>query len=232
MTTYIDKAYNWFMERFIWLRYKNRPYLEYYRALMEYRTKRDPVAAVGGNWDKMGLLQFERLQKYGMKPHHTLFDFGCGTLRGGIHAIRYLDTGHYTGNDISNAILESAQQIIEKENLAAKNPKLILTKDIEFSEVAGNTYDYMMAQSVLSHMPPEDIERLFKNVKKIMHKDTIFLATFFLSENEKITPSLTMKNYSYPYQWIKKTAAEAGLDAEMVDKESKQKLLKITLQTQ
>jgi hypothetical protein len=54
---------------------------------------------VGGMWDLIGHLQFEFLIGQGLQPHHYLLDGGGGSLRGGVHLIRYLEPGHYFGVD-------------------------------------------------------------------------------------------------------------------------------------
>ncbi len=64
-------------------KYRNRPYSEYYAAVMKVRTKVDPQFAVGGLWDEIGQLQFDFLRAKGLLPRHKLLDFGCGSLRGG-----------------------------------------------------------------------------------------------------------------------------------------------------
>jgi hypothetical protein len=51
-------------------------------------------SVVGGLWDEIGRLQFNFLVAQGLKPEHYLLDVGCGTFRGGVHFIRYLETGH------------------------------------------------------------------------------------------------------------------------------------------
>ena len=56
---------------------------------------------VGGRWDEIGRLQFDFLRARGLKPAHRPLDIGCGCLRGGIHAIKYLDAGNYYGLDIN-----------------------------------------------------------------------------------------------------------------------------------
>lgn len=224
---YIDSLYELFMR----LRYRNKPYIEYYRAVMKRRTKQDPMTATGGrhdNWNSVGKMQLERLQRYGLKPHHTVFDLGCGTLRGGRHVIGYLNTGNYAGNDISQEILDEAAKLLERENLQGKKPRLFFTNDVSFNEVAGEKFDFIHAQSVLSHMPPEDIETLYQNVVNIMHKDSQFLASFFLSTNGTIYPGNISKNFYYPIEWMQKTAAKSGLNVEMVETDSKQKLMRIT----
>jgi cyclopropane fatty-acyl-phospholipid synthase-like methyltransferase len=196
---------------------------------MARRTRRNPKTAIGGGWDSTGEMQFERLLRYGMKPRHRLFDIGCGSLRGGRFFIEYLDNGNYTGNDISPDILDAARKHLKEWGFAEKKPRLFLTNDTTFSEVNGETFDYIHAQSVLSHMPPEDIESLFKNVKKIMRKDTQFFASFFLSRNNRIYPGNNRKNFSYPLEWMETTGRKHGLAVELVETDRKQKLMRITL---
>lgn len=199
---------------------------------MEDRTAHNPKTATGGGWDKTGPMQLDRLKKYGMKPEDKLFDFGCGTLRGGQHIIKYLDTGNYFGTDISLDILEEAKKLLKSKDLDSKKPSLYFTNDNEFEEVKDHKFDYLHAQSVLSHMPPEDIEILFKNIPKIMHRDSKFLATFFLSRDGSIYPGNNHQNYSYPLTWIKETGDKHGLDVDMIEDDKKQKLLMITLKSE
>src|SRR4029079_10091796 len=42
----------------------------------------------------------ERLLTYGIVPEERFVDYGCGTLRMGVHAIRFLERGRYWGFDI------------------------------------------------------------------------------------------------------------------------------------
>ena len=53
---------------------------------------------IGGLWEELGQLQLDFMIREGLKPHHKLLDIGCGSLRGGIHYIRYLDVGNYVGD--------------------------------------------------------------------------------------------------------------------------------------
>lgn len=61
--------------------------------------------AVGGMWKEIGRLQFDFLVAHGLAPSHLLLDMGCGTLRGGLHFIRYLEPGHYWGVDKGRDLL-------------------------------------------------------------------------------------------------------------------------------
>jgi hypothetical protein len=66
---------------------------------------------IGGLWDQLGQLQFDYMIREGLKPHHKLLDIGCGSLRGGIHFIRYLDAGNYIGTDPNMSLLDAGYEI-------------------------------------------------------------------------------------------------------------------------
>lgn len=229
ITSKIIYYYDNLIAKILWIKYKNRPYIEFYKAVMRHTSKTNLKAATGGgDWDVAANRQFNRLKKFGLLPHNTLFELGCGQLRGGRFSIAYLDKGNYYGNDISPEILSEAEYVLKREDLLEKSPSIFLTENLEFNEVQGKTFDFIHAQSVLSHMPPEDIETLFKNIGKIMHSDSVFLASFFLSKDNSVYPFHNMKNFAFPLEWMIKKGSEYGLLVELHEVNNKQKLLKIT----
>ncbi|HEV7449292.1 MAG TPA: class I SAM-dependent methyltransferase [Candidatus Paceibacterota bacterium] len=200
------------------VRNRNKPYISYYRDVMRRDTLKNPIRAVGMVADDIGERQLGRLKKHGLLPQHTLFDFGCGRLRGGVAIIRYLDASNYFGNDISPEILAYAREIIEADPaLYIKNPRLYLTDDLSFKEVAGKTFDYVHAQSVLSHMPPEDISELFKNVRHILRPESKFIASYFPSKTGAIYPRNQQRDFHYPFSWFVETGKKYGLTVEPID---------------
>ena len=115
--------------------------------------------AVGGMWDKVGKLQFDFLTTQGLKPEHKFLDVGCGSLRGGIHFIRYLDTGNYYGIDNDKFLLDCGRKIkIPEQDLENKNPCLKKLDDFNFSSL-NSQFDYALAQSVFTHLPLNKIIR-------------------------------------------------------------------------
>src|SRR5262245_25789188 len=46
-----------------------------------------------GDRSELGGASFKRLLKYGITPQDAFVDYGCGTLRMGVHAIRFLERG-------------------------------------------------------------------------------------------------------------------------------------------
>ena len=60
---------------------------------------------VGGKWDELGRLQFDFMVARGLQPEHVFLDVACGSLRGGVHFIKYLDAGNYLGIDKERALV-------------------------------------------------------------------------------------------------------------------------------
>lgn len=190
-------------------KYKSKDYLEAYAEHTDERVKVDPRAAIGGMWDEIGSLQFEFLKSRGLKPVKTLLDIGCGTLRGGRHFIRFLETEGYTGMDISPKALDFAKQLLVDENLSEKNPSLVLSinKNLKFEEFNGKTFDFLLAQSVFTHLKPEHIEECIAHVGNIMHAESEFFFTIFLSEKYE---EISHKDFSYPVTYFEELAIKYG----------------------
>ena len=66
---------------------------------------------VGGMWEEIGKLQYELVVREGLLPRHKLLDVGCGSLRGGVHFIRYLDSGNYYGMDKNEKLLSAGHDV-------------------------------------------------------------------------------------------------------------------------
>lgn len=81
-------------------------------------------------WDELGKLQFDLLVQQGLKPQHFLLDVGCGSLRGGVHFIRYLEPGHYFGVDESRELLDAGRRIeLARYKLIDQYPNLVRMHD-------------------------------------------------------------------------------------------------------
>ena len=64
-----------------------------------HSTGRHPI------WQQWGDAILHRLIARGLRPDDLVVDYGCGTLREGVHLIRYLAKGRYIGLDIDERIL-------------------------------------------------------------------------------------------------------------------------------
>src|SRR5260370_8123111 len=114
-----------------------------------------PREAVGGLWDEIGQLQIDFLLSQGLTPHHRLLDIGCGSLRGGVKLIRYLDAGHYAGVDLHESLLNAGYEIeLVKAGLTHKLPRSNLVAEGEFDfSWCPMRVDFALAQSVFTALP-------------------------------------------------------------------------------
>src|SRR5262249_32671977 len=66
----------------------------------------DRRAYVGGLWEEIGKLQFEFLLRQGLAPSDCYLDIACGSPRGGVHFVNYLDAGNYLGIEKQRRLVE------------------------------------------------------------------------------------------------------------------------------
>lgn len=146
-------------------------------------------SGVGGMWEEIGRLQFDFLVEKGLKPSHYLLDIGCGSLRGGVHFIRYLEAGHYIGLDKSAPLLKAGQEIeLKREGLVDKDPVFILSDHFDLTVLPKKMrFDYMLAQSVFTHLMPEQILYCLISVAPRLRLTGALYATFWLSKFDGIT---------------------------------------------
>ncbi len=203
---------------FILYSMKQKRYLEVYRKRMDKQIKLSPRDSrwrpKTARWEKAGNIQFQFLVQEGLKPEHSLLDTGCGPLRGGIKFVKYLAPGNYTGIDVSREAIKCACQLVDEEDLTIRRPRLLVTSDSRFKELEGETFDFIWAYDVLFHLPPEEIEEIFKNIGNIMGRNSKFYFTFKPSSRPKAAGKY---NFRYPFSYFHKLAEENGLSAELLE---------------
>ena len=136
---------------------------------------------VGGDWDEIGMLQFEYLVEKTLQPVHRLLDIGCGCLRGGVHFIRYLDPANYFGIDVNQSLLDAGYNVeLAQAGLQDRLPRenLVCSGEFEF-EKFGTKFDFAIAQSLFTHLPLNHIRHCLTNLASVMEVGGMFFATFF-----------------------------------------------------
>ena len=161
-----------------WLIWREKPYSQFYSARQDKLALEDPKVAVGGRWEELGKLQFDFLLDKGLQPQHRLLDLGCGSLRAGLWFIRYLECGNYYGMDISPNIIEAGRRFLIEAGLESHEPHLTVNYNLKFEGLSDVTFDYIIAQSVFTHMPGNDIEECFANLHGILKRSGVFYASF------------------------------------------------------
>lgn len=134
---------------------------------------------IGGLWDEVGSLQFNFLCAQGLRPEHRLLDIACGSLRLGVRAIPYLETGHYLGLDKESGLVAAGlENELPKDVRAQKQPLIVISDAFEFEKL-GQRADYAIAQSLFSHLPPKLIHLCFRNLYDVLVPGGVFYATYF-----------------------------------------------------
>ena len=165
---------------------------------------------------KTGAEDLEVVKRFGLQADNSLYEFGTGFGRSAQHFVNFLDTDHYFGNDISAARIRQMREFFEFNGLAKKNPTFFVTANNSFDWAEGKTFDFIWTMAVFCHMPDEDVREVFRNVQKIMHPSSIFLALdTHLDDSDRIH-RYNAKDWFRPPSWYCDAAAEAGLHSEDV----------------
>lgn len=192
-------------------------YQAFFLAMMEDADEEDPAQMVGRpeQWEVHGHWQLGYARRLGLRPHHRLLDVGCGPLRFGLRVIPYLEEARYAGFDISGAAIGTAMELIHEADLVGKRPTLFCNKGYDVYSNGG--FDVVWAQSVLTHVPPDEAEAFLAMVENNLAPDGWAMVTF--NAAEEIEESSKGTGYRYPVGWIE-DRLRAGLAIETVDREA------------
>lgn len=119
-----------------------------------------------GQWDEHRRFQLEFAKSAGMRPTHSLLEFGCGPLTLGLPAIDYLDANRYTGVDVRPEVLDLAWGQIGKSRLGAKNPRLVCSKSFGADELGDQRFDFIWSFSVLFHLSDDLLDACMAQIAR------------------------------------------------------------------
>ena len=122
----------------------------------------------GGTFGRTGQRSFKRLTLYGLETSDICVDYGCGTLRMGIHAINYLGAGRYWGMDISGDLLKEGRALIGETLWEEKQPHLRVISAESVAEVAAVKPTMLLSIKVLIHVHPDELPEYVRNIMTII----------------------------------------------------------------
>ena len=129
-------------------------------------------------FDVLGGGHFMLLFLLGLREHHGLLDFGCGSLRSGRLLIPYLLPGRYCGIDPDRWLIDAGiDHEIGRSILALKQPRFDFNADCRLS-VFDVQFDFIHAHSVFTHAPRSMIDRFFAEAAAVLSPEGLVLATF------------------------------------------------------
>lgn len=189
---------------------KGTSYAEYYADRMNRIVTRNPDWGLNLN----RFFQLGYLKSRGLTPQATLLDYGCGALSAGVHFIGYLEPGNYVGVDISKKVLSEGQSRLERTGLSGRQPSLhLLDGNLDFI-LGKRQFDFLWAQSVLTHMPPEDILLLLRDIRRHMHGGSQLFTTFAKTSGKPRQKQF--KDWYYNQEFFIAAAVTHGFDVEFM----------------
>ncbi|KAG6701597.1 hypothetical protein I3842_08G172700 [Carya illinoinensis] len=105
-----------------------------------------------------------------LMPDSHVLEIGCGTLRVGLHFIRYLNPEHYNCLERDELSLMAAFRYeLPSQGLLYKRPLIVKGEDMDLTKFSEVVYDLIYASAVFLHMPDMlvwvGLERLATKVK-------------------------------------------------------------------
>ena len=200
--------------------------------------RRHALVGPANLWKMKRDFQIQFLRDMGLKPEHDLFEIGCGTLRGGVPLIQYLESGHYFGAEVREEALDEGRKELQEAGLEGKNPTLLLSPDISQLKV-DQTFDYMWAFSVLIHMNDKILNDTLGFVSKHLSEEGVFYANVNIGYREEgnwqgfPVVARTLEFYSQACAMNDLVVSDIGALKELghianVEAQDNQRMLKIT----
>lgn len=162
---------------------------------------------IGGRWEEIGALQYNYLKSAGLMPHHKLADIGCGSLRGGVHFVRYLEAGNYYGFDLVQGLIDAglAHELQPLGLLDKVSPEQFHAAEgfdfpkhwqggrqggrqeqREGEREGEGLMDMAIALSLFTHLTMNSISQCLHKARRILKTGAEFHATIFLGDPDNI----------------------------------------------
>lgn len=127
----------------------------------------------GIDWDSKsfagrGLVNWRQIVDLGLQRDMRCVDFGCGSLRLGQHAIRYLAPSGYWGIDLTDSFIESGVRLLPPELIASNKPRFGIIGDGVLAEIREWSPDFIFANAVLQHVRREELPLFFRRIAAMM----------------------------------------------------------------
>jgi SAM-dependent methyltransferase len=129
-------------------------------------------------YDVIGASQFRLLCTLGLRAHHRVLDFGCGSLRAGRLFISYLNEGCYYGIDPNEWLINDAiKNEIGEDLIRIKKPFFGYNDDFTLGSFDVN-FDYIISNSIFTHSGSEQVIKGLKSFKAGLAPEGIIAASF------------------------------------------------------
>lgn len=169
----------------------------------------------GYNYGISGKTDLKYLVKLGLNPDDACVDYGCGTLRVGVHFIKYLNRGRYWGLDISQFLLDEGRSLIGDELWEEKQPNLKVISDESVTQAAATKPSFLISTKVLIHVHPDELKEYLYNVVRIIKPSGQAIIDGKWSDTE--TLHYSKRSWAHSMHTLLSLAREAGGDIEVIE---------------
>ncbi len=147
----------------------------------------------GGNLDlwQRGAGTFHFLKAYGLEPLHKVVDYGCGSLRIGMHFIDHLAPRKYWGVDVTRRFFEDGLRLLDPVMLADKAPRFDQITERGLAEIRDWQPDFVFSVSVLMHVPPAEVEDFLRKVTDLLAPGARAVILFDRTEQNAKTATMS-----------------------------------------
>jgi len=154
-------------------------------------------------YDILSSMQFNLLTSLGLRDHHKVLDFGCGSLRLGRLLIPYLNIGNYYGIDPNKWLIDDGiKNHLGKSIIKIKTPHFSFNDDYKI--YYKSKFHFIIAQSILSHTSFNLSLNILNNFQKSLLKNGIIVLNFkiknyfFSNIFRRTTKSNSIDDWIYP----------------------------------
>ncbi|MBN7812240.1 class I SAM-dependent methyltransferase [Algoriphagus sp. H41] len=110
----------------------------------------------------------DKVTQAGLKPDHSILEIGCGIGTVSHLLATQVPNGEVLAVDISPESIEKAKVLWKSQtNLAFE------VSDMSDFDKKGKTFDFFVFPDVLEHIPVDQHFRLFQNIQKHSHADSV-----------------------------------------------------------
>ena len=149
--------------------------------LYSKKEKRHQLVGPPKLWKMKQDFQINFVKEKGLKATDHFMDIGCGTLRGGIPIIRFLDEGHYYGIDVRENVIREGLKELDEEGLTDKSPNVECFESFD-KLVYPVKFDMVWAFSVLIHLEDSICKACLAFVKRHLNEEGTFYANVNIGE--------------------------------------------------
>lgn len=171
-----------------------------------------PGHGVGVAWEQdsfatRGLALWEQIRDFGLEPDMRCVDYGCGSLRLGQHAMRFLEPGNYAGIDVVDNFIAEGRKLIDPQLVADKRPRLATISDESLADLREWKPDFIFSNAVVQHVPPDELGIFFERLAMMMTPGARAFVLFIDAPRRRRVKAM---NWAYPAAELKAAIAAAA----------------------